>query len=283
MSVKYPANFVILGILQLFFVTSVYSQQSVSFCVKQGKVIAVSGSSCGSAGVSVKSNGNQGPAGSPGAKGKKGKQGNSGKPGQNGLAGLKGSKGSRGRNGDRGPKGNQGPEGIPGRGIHETFFTNGSIQGSGSGQFNAPGANGLPWTRLVTFSRPLGTPLVNSKALIGGFSKTELCYSDFFDSRDCLSFNQKQKPLENQNFEEFCPGSYNNPTAKPGYLCVYVERQGNNGDEAYHELEVKPVPCSPQTSQTCASNTGFKVQWNSLGGFGEIYINWAYTAPPNSR
>ena len=91
----------------------------------------------------------------------------------------------------------------------------------------------------------------------------------------------------NENAE--CGGSFNNPTAPPGFLCVYPGNTGStaeyfdkseadifnisrNGDGAY-AVEVFPLTGN-------ASKHGFRVTaQGAIAGAAKFYGTWAYTAP----
>jgi hypothetical protein len=67
-----------------------------------------------------------------------------------------------------------------------------------------------------------------------------------------------------------CPGTAQNPTAAPGYACVYP----------FHTFNADPVGGFVSGSAGEPNPWGFQVLW-SAGGAGEstFFANWAYTAP----
>jgi hypothetical protein len=71
-----------------------------------------------------------------------------------------------------------------------------------------------------------------------------------------------------------CPGSNDNPQARPGHLCVYENAQGNLASFTI---------LNPTTNTGGASRWGFMVQ-TTASGAGLFYTNgtWAVTAPTAS-
>jgi hypothetical protein len=158
-----------------------------------------------------------GPAGAQGATGPTGAGGPAGSPGADGKPGAAG---ARGAVGPRGAEGSQGPPGVPG--LPGTPGAPGTIAGplpsgqSEQGQYLAhvdPGASppaGL--TELAAIDFPI--PLASNPAPV------------------YMAFNATP------NTE--CPGSPAEPTAAPGYVCLYEAATINSSFKGFANLIDEP-------------------------------------------
>jgi Collagen triple helix repeat (20 copies) len=135
-----------------------------------------------------------GPKGAPGAPGAPGANGSNGKDG------VQGPQGEKGDTGAAGPQGPQGPQGLPG--AEGSPWTAGGTLPSGATETGAwqtpPVAE--PGTVLVpiSFAIPLAAPL------------------DLFAAESPVHI------LENGETTADCPGSWSEPQAEPGQLCIYM-------------------------------------------------------------
>jgi hypothetical protein len=65
-----------------------------------------------------------------------------------------------------------------------------------------------------------------------------------------------------------CPGTYSDPKAAPGYVCIYPYSQYNDS------LNGGAIWSSP------TSKYGFQMSWYANNsGLAYVFANWAYTAP----
>ncbi len=115
---------------------------------------------------------------------------------------LKQLKGKRGPQGQAGP---QGPKGDPGA----------------AGQNGAPGAEGSPWTAGGTL--PSGKTETGAWAVGGGAEElAPISFNIPLASAPTIEFHKEgYTGTAGAN----CPGSSLNPTAKPGFVCVYTDAE----------------------------------------------------------
>jgi Collagen triple helix repeat (20 copies) len=210
--------------------------------------------------------GPRGPAGPRGAAGPAGPAGAVGPAGATGSGGPQGPAGTNGTNGTNGEPGKEGPEGKEGKegktGYAETLPPGKSEYGTW-GWFYSPNAGEEEIvTQPISFMIPLKASLVAK--------------------HDFLLVTGKE------TFTEGCTGSYKEPTAEPGYLCLYInpglvdnlaEVSGGiawpNGLPAIQNPEVD----TGGADQVGRFGTSLRIV-NAQAGFAEVSGDWVVTAPP---
>ncbi|HVT00300.1 MAG TPA: hypothetical protein VHE08_07280 [Solirubrobacterales bacterium] len=133
-----------------------------------------------------------------------GKNGKNGTNGANGANGAKGDTGARGATGPQGPAGPQGPQGV-------------------QGPQGPTGATGSPWTaggvlpsgktETGTYAMGLNTAPVTYGAISFPIPLAEI------PSSEVIPMPPVGEPTAST---ENCPGTASDPSAEPGFLCVYV-------------------------------------------------------------
>ncbi|HET7589046.1 MAG TPA: hypothetical protein VFK14_02505 [Solirubrobacterales bacterium] len=136
--------------------------------------------------IAKKFAGKRGKAGAPGATGPQGPKGDTG------AAGAKGDTGAKGDKGDRGDRGPEGPEGSP--------WTAGGVLPSGK-------------TETGTYAMGLNTAPVTYGAISFPIPLAEI------PSGEVIPMPPAGEPTAST---ENCPGTASDPSAEPGFLCVYV-------------------------------------------------------------
>lgn len=193
-------------------------------------------------------------------------------------------------------KGDSGPQGLPGRGVTEALASGTGIKGAAAGVFNAPGVGSADtWIVVESFNAVLPEPLTTDKVIISQKNLRTFCRHPDNDgtvfalnatvANDCLRTeqllngniaNQASKPgqFDQNATDNICNGTPENPTAPPGYLCIYLDAAKD-----FFLLYADTVP-SGEGSQ------GFSVSWISVGNQAtpgvdksKISFTWAYTAP----
>lgn len=140
----------------------------------------------------------KGKAGAAGAAGAQGPAGPAGPAGSQGPAGAKGENGAAGVKGEAGPKGATGPEGPTGQtGFTETLPKGATETGAWSVQGPANDEGEAVFTS-ISFSIPLG----------GGLGPAEAIFVEPGDT----------------SHEKECPGTFAEPAAATGDLCVYANK-----------------------------------------------------------
>ena len=137
-----------------------------------------------------------GAAGADGAQGPAGPAGDTGAQGLEGATGAAGSQGPQGLPGAQGPEGPEGPEGSP--------WTDGGTLPAGeteTGTWAIGGPEGTTGFAAISFPIPLAAPLeaANRHLFVSG--------------------------AEGETAE--CPGTFGEPEAAPGNLCVYTQSKFN--------------------------------------------------------
>ena len=85
--------------------------------------------------------------------------------------------------------------------------------------------------------------------------------------QDCLSATEFSKD------ETVCTGTFDNPTAPAGKVCIYVDVLFEG-----YDMEAQLVAAVANTSQ--GSPFGFGLQWyTTAGSTSKVKASWAYTAP----
>lgn len=163
-----------------------------------------------------------------------------------GLTGARGPRGLPGQAGTQGPAGPQGPTGARG-------------QAGTRGQQGDPG--------------PFPATLPTGKTLTGDYFASTIT-GRVFDDTQSFAFPLASKPTVHfvgilATASAQCPGTYTNPKAAPGNLCVYAAL----GDTSASAVSI----VNPETDLTPdASPRGFRVIENTSGSFSTG--SWAVTA-----
>ena len=138
-------------------------------------------------------------AGKNGAPGAQGPAGPAGSAGKDGAAGAEGKQGLEGKQGAEGEPGEQGPEGNIKKTLPSGFTETGAWSFNASLSDATEVEPGVVWVHPpLTFSIPLPTALT--------FTTIEL------------------------EGGPHCTGAFNNATADPGYLCIYVAEALQNAE-----------------------------------------------------
>jgi len=143
-----------------------------------------------------------------------------GKPGAPGAAGPAGSKGDQGAKGDPGPEGKQGTPGTNG-----TNGTNGADGEDGACSEENPVCK-LPSEATETGAWAIGPMNASFQYQAVAFNLSLEAAPEVHVLRE----NGKEKILGSGGFEEIdqpdCPGTFEEPEAAPGVLCLYTEAEG---------------------------------------------------------
>jgi hypothetical protein len=223
--------------------------------------------------------------------GKTGANGTPGSPGAQGAAGPAGAQGPQGPAGPGGPKGDTGTGGANGESVTATTLPKGVTCPEGGTEFKVGaskthacnGKEGSPWTAGGTL--PTGKTETGVWALTEVARKTHFAGAQFpisFTIPLAAALDEKHVKIigvgEVGAAEEGCGGgSGSDPTAEPGFLCIYI----TTGVDL-----LRLVPIDPEITETTvgAGKTGALVYFFSnakgeaeegAGGGGE----WAVTAP----
>lgn len=102
-----------------------------------------------------------------------------------------------------GAQGPTGPAGPAGRSALEPLQTGETVRGVIGG--GGAGVEGAQWYFTATFPIPMKAPLTNADIMVDG----------------------------NDEVGGACTGTYGNPTAPPGKVCVYLEPSSSNGSSIF--------------------------------------------------
>ncbi len=180
------------------------------------------------------------------------------------LAGPAGPAGPAGATGSQGPAGAQGPVGSRGLSAFDPLPSGTTVRGVVGGWGNTANLS------FVTESLPASTTTaIKSQDMIIAHTPrlVSYCESTYVDGvEDCLSADELAKD------ETVCTGSFDNPTAPAGKVCIYV-------DVMYmaYDLEAQLVAATANPAQ--GSPFGFGLQWFTASGTSKVKATWAYTAP----
>jgi hypothetical protein len=189
-----------------------------------------------------------GPAGSPGAQGSAGANGKEGPAGATGPAGPTGPKGTTGATG---PTGTFSTESLPsGQSLSGAWGTSG---GEGATEQDIS---------LAAISFPIHVSPIPIALYQYEFSPGESAGVELLDGSVSL-----YEGGDTEAWEAVCPGSAANPTAEPGFLCVYQgQKTGALGN-----------PLSAASLAESANDFGLVIPFK-LGGEGSARGGWAVTA-----
>jgi len=189
--------------------------------------------------------------------GEKGPPGSRGAPGPKGNAGPDGDAGPEGPSGFQGAIGARGAVGAPGLNPWDLISSGKTV--SGVFEYRFPYAPGYR-TMGLAISLPQRAPLsLEMDSVIIKRTAPADAACSFFST--CFSDVEKEKPA-------VCEGSFSNPTAPPGVLCIYLT------DLSFRFGEYLQADGY--------GNHSFGIQWQSVDLFSlekNISGKWAYTAP----
>lgn len=179
--------------------------------------------------------GPRGPQGTPGRPGIAGPAGATGPGGPPGDPGAPGERGARGDRGPEGPIGPAGPAGFP-----DVLPSGKTLRGLFHAHVSSP-APGEAIDTFVTFPIPLPAAPAN--------------------------FEYVDPAVPSAN----CTGSHSDPTAPPGWLCIY---------ETVHNIVAAPLVTNAAEGVVDPGRFGFALQSFSTGVGDAYYVgSWATTAP----
>ena len=244
----------------------VISVIALLFAMIGGAYAASENSSSDKASASAKAK--KGPRGPRGPRGPKGPVGPAGPQGPAGPAGAAGAKGAQGAQGERGATG---PAGLNG--------SNGTQGAAGpAGPAGATGPEGSPWTAGGTL--PSGETLVGTWAFVVGpenptfglaFGKAAISFSIPVPGPGKVGPLSAHRLKQGEEETAECPGSYLEPKAEPGHLCVYTLVELDAGPNVEVDLPANPGSWDIQAGAFVQSFEG------EPGGFAQG--SWAVTAP----
>jgi hypothetical protein len=162
--------------------------------------------------------------------------------GERGPQGASGSQGERGLQGERGPEGPQGPKGDQGA--------------SGYSIFAGPPPSGTQLTGSFAQQMPLA---------VGKQMRFGVSFPVALGAVPVVHFEPGTNAAPG-HADPACSGSFNNPIAPPGMVCIYSKGASGSGEFEASEAEVR----------------GFTIGLTSSGGnndFVGFRGIWAYTAP----
>ena len=153
--------------------------------------------------------------------------------------------------GPRGPQGLQGIQGVEGKRGPSAFDpipSGTTVGGYVGGSFNDPSPLRVRYD-FVQLPGVAPVPLDDAHVILG-------------DS-------------DNGTGDNLCPGSIHDPSASPGYLCLYSGRQFGM------DLLDPGVPSNVGSSalETFARHRTWRVRWNPTANGHEYDAAWVYTAP----
>jgi len=236
----------------------VFALPGVAFAGTQAKKILITSTKQISPSVLKKL---KGANGTPGAQGPSGGAGSIGPAGPAGSAGKEGAKGTNGENGIS----------VTSKefaGKKEKCEVGGSEFKSSSGTTYA--CNGSPWTVGTLPSKKTETGTWSFGGGVTGFLPVPISFPIPLGAP--LDGTHVHVVKEGETAPEGCVGTYEAPTAEPGYLCVYVGTMGTselfkNGLENPETPGIDPG----------AGTTGALLVFKESGGVG--FGTWAVTAP----
>ena len=227
-------------------------------CMKGKALFTTNAKSCPKGMSLVTSNVARGEPGNDGAEGPEGAPGPEGSEGLGGPVGAQGTQGAIGQTGAVGLPGEPGTVGPNGITPDEPLPSGQTIYGVG---FLVPGFSSY-FTNIDFIKIPVGS-FDSNKVLIGRATLPEACRN----SGSCLGNLQKQRPGQLSELSPNpCAGDENNPTALPGYVCVYLV---NKGDGDFNMMSA--------SASSIASGTNTSLFANVIGLHTLSYV-WAYTA-----
>jgi len=219
----------------------------------------------------------------PGPQGPQGQQGAAGQAGAQGAQGLQGGQGPKG---DPGPQGNPGTAGAAGKSVVTTPFTGaeetppseGPCEGAGGTEVEVElsldpqiicnGLEGSPWTTGGTL--PAGATETGVWAFNATTDDTGVVAPISFTIPLAEKLPEARTHYQGgTEFATFCTGNAEEPSAKPGHLCVYADNPGPTN--ATFEFIAYP-----NNNEFGASFNGALLNF-SMSGAGSGFGGWAVT------
>jgi hypothetical protein len=220
--------------------------------------------------------GARGPAGATGPAGPAGASGAPGQPGPSGAPGADGSPGAPGADGSVGPAGPTGAPGAPGP----------------SGPAGAPGADGSPgatgsqgprgfsaWDPIPAGVTVTGRIYQQSVATAVGqlfvinVNLPGIAPVPLDDAHVNFAADNSTNTTDD---DKTCVGTFSNPSAPPGTVCIYLGNQiglDTLAGHAWFDDGQKQYAFYVQGSTTSGTTTAM------ANGQASLYASWAYTAP----
>jgi hypothetical protein len=225
--------------------------------------------------------GKAGAAGANGAAGPAGPAGGQGVKGETGATGLQGPEGKEGKEGKPGKEGKAGKEGSP--------WTAGGTLPPEKTETGAWSASGTASTGDVCIPNALEGPVLSNN---DSESRCPSGYDDYEVGNyavGAISFTiPLEKPLGEEEvhylkYEERiagkCEGSFEEPTAAPGNLCVYVGSAVQNAGKGL----VIPPGLNPVPGALKAGAVVFVLKGGEVGEEVLAAGTWAVTAPKEEK
>jgi hypothetical protein len=218
--------------------------------------------------------------------------GKPGAPGANGTNGSNGAPGPKGDTGAPGTNGTNGTNGAPGKSVALTTITTAGLEGNcvgvggtkvevegnaASKKFVCNGEEGSPWTAGGTLP-PGETETGVWGSAMGGLTKTgaEEVQIPFSFPIPLPAAGQAVRLSEEETElgagTSGCTGTVEQPTAPPGFLCVYTAHEANE--------ELNPLPFS-LAGEVGYLPAGTVLRFQITGEPARVDMNgsWAVTAP----
>ncbi len=199
-----------------------------------------------------------------GPKGKAGPAGPQGPAGPAGTPGPPGPKGSNGSNGDAGARGATGASGATGE----------------DGATGATGQDGSPWTAGGTL--PSGQTETGAWSFVIGpeeptfgvpFGKAAISFPIPIANPGGNASIAAHRLVQGESETAECPGTYIEPKAEPGNLCVYTHVELNAGPSPQLTVDLPSITFEAEIIPGAFVNT----TEGESGGFAQG--SWAVTAP----
>jgi collagen triple helix repeat protein len=191
---------------------------------------------------------------------KVGPQGAQGAPGTQGAPGSAGKEGARGLQGEPGKDGEDGACSVS---VPECVLPPGATL---SGRWSFIGRG------LETFETEVGG--IKTSHTFGS-EEALVSISYLLRVLPAIEFQHQDWIGPGESSTGTCPGSYANPEAAPGHLCLYAQHMENAGEGSKHEPRLESY-YNDSADRTSGYTFGFALQ-AGLQGFGDG--SWAVTAP----
>jgi hypothetical protein len=198
--------------------------------------------------------------GARGPRGFAGPRGATGPAGPQGPGGAQGPAGPTGTTGPIGPHGATGPQGPPGiDGLNATDFVPPGV--------TITGAIGLDTTVESTPGFDYGTVMTMPMPAAHLITDDDV----FVDIESWASLDETQTPPTTEDDPGVCEGTFQEPTAPEGTVCIYAIFSDN-------AVDLRGYGIGSDDPDVGWSNAGFKLVWDSER-VGDTFVDavWAYT------
>jgi hypothetical protein len=190
--------------------------------------------------------------------------------------------------GVKGPAGPPGPAGAPGRSALSGLGPNETIRGSVGDQFQVPKGSEFPVAATATFPVPIPFGVDDPHIVVHGV------FSDPNDPDKGQWGYYDEERLDNPHQ---CTGSAAEPTAPPGFVCIYPYSTENIACDPppkdVTECGTQPAGIVFGSSLEGKQKWGFQVTWAGECKYQyglcekpaystSFFANWAYTAPADT-